>query len=114
LVAASEGFGEACKPFIANFQPEMLTPIPNGQQPDLNDGQEPDLMGISIAASFAQGRLIGAHASATRALFTPSMSPSGPLVARQPPPLAITRELTWDNDSGECFDSWVGTLVNSP
>jgi hypothetical protein len=111
-MAASEGFGETCKPFIATFQPETLTPIGNGQQPDLQGGEEPYLTGVSIAVSFAQGSVIGATATATRALFTPSMAPDGPLVARQPPALAVTRELSWD--SGRCFDSWIGTLVPSP
>jgi hypothetical protein len=112
LVAASEGFGEACKPFLADFQPETLTPIANGQQPDLNGGQEPYLTGVSIAVSFAQGSVIGAATTATRALFTPSMDPAGPLVARQPPPLAVTRELSWA--TGRCFDAWVATLVPAP
>jgi hypothetical protein len=112
VVAASEGFSEVCRPFIANFQPETLTPIGEDQQPDLYGGQEPNLTGISIAVSFAQGTVIGAATAATRALFTPSMNPSGPLVARQPPPLAVTRELSWDR--GQCFDAWIGTLGGSP
>jgi hypothetical protein len=67
---------------------------------------------VAIAVLFAQGSVIGAPATATRGLFAPSMAPDGPLVAQPPPPLADTRELSWD--SGQCFDSWVATLVPSP
>ena len=114
LVSQSEGFGEACKPFLADLQPDPLTPIGNGDQPDLNSPDEPLLSGISIAASFAQGSLVGNEAVVTRALFTPSMNPGGALAARQLPPLVVTREIQWGDDSGRCFDSWVVIPGSAP
>lgn len=114
LLAPSEGFGEACKPFLANFQPESLAPIANGDQPDLDTLAEPLTSGVSIAASFAQGALVGNQAVVTRALDTPSMDPTGTLAARQLPPLAVTREIQWNDDAGRCFDAWVATPGSTP
>lgn len=113
LAMQSKGFDEACKPYYADFQPESLSEIGNGYQPDIASNDEPFLSGVSIAASFAAGTIVGAQATVTRALFTPSMNPSGPLVARELPPLAFTREITW-GDGGVCFDSWVATPEVSP
>ena len=114
LVAASEGFGEVCKPFLANFQPESLSPIGNGEQPDLDNPIEPLVSGVSIAASFAQGAVVGNQAVVTRALSTPSMDPNGTLAARQLPPLAVTREIQWNDDASRCFDAWVATPGSTP
>jgi hypothetical protein len=114
LVAPSEGFGEGCKPFLAHFQPESLSPIGNGDQPDLDSLDEPLISGVSIAASFAEGALVGNQAVVTRALYTPSMDPNGTLAARQLPPLAVTREIKWNDDASRCFDAWVATPGSTP
>jgi hypothetical protein len=114
LLGPSDGFAEACKPWRADFQPEMLTPVDGAlDDPDLSGGEEPYLMGVSIGVSFADGVQGGIQVSAMRALLTPSMNPNGALEARQPPPLAVMREIGRDGD-GPCFDAWVASVETAP
>ena len=75
----------------------------------------PDIVGVTVAASFARGPIDGRPTTAIRGLFTPSMNPNGALEPRKLPPLVVTRELTWESgDAIFCYDAWVATWEPAP
>jgi hypothetical protein len=102
------GFDTTCNPRRADFQPEAFhAPA---------DGQIPQIIGVTIATSLGQGQINGRATTAIRGLFTPNMDPSGTLEPRKLPPLAVTRELTWQSGDDEdfCYDAWVATPEPAP
>ncbi len=104
------GFNSTCNPWLAAFQPEVLS--------SAVEASVPGIVGVTIAASSARGPLVGRSATAIRGLFTPSMNPDGSLESRKLPPLAVTRALTWagdgEIDAADCYDAWVATKEPAP
>jgi hypothetical protein len=107
----SQAFDKSCDPWLAlvtpgftGFVPESVSLYPQEMVPEILD--------VTIAASYSKGSLNGRTSEATFGLFTPTKSPNSPLQPRHLPPLVVSRRLAWGtgDDYGGCYDSWVATL----
>ena len=113
LTGQADGSGRACSPWTAAFEPEIITNKKHASAP------LPYLDGVTIADATAFGSFDGSEAVfAARGLFTPSGDPDGAFVTGTLPPLAVTRNLSFDkpvvDNHSECFDAWVATWEPAP
>ncbi len=101
-------WGFACAP-LGSFNPQTLI-----SDDDLTTARIDPETGITIAAAFTETQVIGMNGYSTLGLYTPSQNPNEPLMARELPPLVVSRQLDTQGFRWGCFDAWVATWVTGP
>jgi hypothetical protein len=111
LVGLADSYGSECLPWRATLQPEAIVSA------EMAGGNLiPYIDGVTIATAVAEGTLAGRPLFAFRGLFSPSRDPDGALATAALPPLAVTRELSYQTPDryDSCFDAWVATWEPAP